>query len=135
MAGGGDVQTRPLSPHLQVWRWHITMALSIFHRATGAAMYGAVLLFAVWLMLIAAGQEFYAPVGEFLETPIAQLALYALFGVLGLHLANGVRHLVFDTTRGLKPSDANASAWFAILFAIAAPVGLWALKTFGLGQI
>ena len=47
------------------------------------------------------------------------------------HLANGIRHLVFDTGNGLKPADAETTAWFAILFAVAAPIGLWALVTFG----
>ena len=131
MAGGGELQSRPLSPHLQVWRWHVTMLVSILHRATGVAMYVGVLLFAVWLMFVAAGQEAYAPIGALLDTWYAQLALYALFGALAMHLANGVRHLVFDTTRGMNPPDASASAWFAILFAIAAPVGLWALLTYG----
>ena len=60
-----------------------------------------------------------------------QYALYLIVAALAYHLANGIRHLVFDTGMGLTPGDADTSAWFAILFGIAAPIGLWALLTFG----
>ena len=60
-----------------------------------------------------------------------QAALYLIVAASAYHLANGIRHLVFDTGAGLEPADADTSAWFAVLFAIAAPIGLWALVTFG----
>ena len=131
MAGAVRPDQRPLSPHLSVWRWHVTMASSILHRATGVALYVAVILFAVWLMAVSEGHEAYAPIANLLETWYGQAALYLIVAALAYHLANGVRHLVFDTGRGLTPKDADASAWFAIVFAIAAPIGLWALVTFG----
>ncbi len=131
MAGAPSPETRPISPHLSVWRWHVTMLSSILHRVTGMGLYGAAILFAVWLMAAAAGPEYYAPVQTFLVTPIGGLMLYLIVAALAFHLANGIRHLVFDTGAGLQPSDADTSAWFAILFAIAAPIGLWALVTFG----
>ena len=128
---GARPETRPVSPHLSVWRWHVTMLSSILHRFSGIGLYGAAILFAVWLMAAAAGPEIYAPVQAFLVTPIGGLMLYLIVAALAYHLANGIRHLVFDTGAGLAPSDADTSAWFAILFAIAAPIGLWALLTFG----
>ncbi|HET9230234.1 MAG TPA: succinate dehydrogenase, cytochrome b556 subunit [Vitreimonas sp.] len=128
---GARPETRPVSPHLSVWRWHVTMLSSILHRFSGMGLYGAAILFAVWLMAAAAGPEIYAPVQSFLVTPIGGLMLYLIVAALAYHLANGIRHLVFDTGAGLQPSDADTSAWFAILFAIAAPIGLWALVTFG----
>jgi succinate dehydrogenase / fumarate reductase cytochrome b subunit len=131
MAGAIRPEDRPVSPHLSVWRWHITMAASILHRATGVALYGGAVLFAVWLMIVAAGPEAYAPVGVSLGSPFGQIALYLLVASFAFHLANGVRHLVWDTGAGLKPVDAELTAWFAILFAVAAPIGLWALLTYG----
>lgn len=131
MAGAARPGTRPVSPHLQVWRWHVTMLSSILHRFTGVALYGAVVLLALWLMAAAAGAEVYAPVDLFLNSPLGQAGLYLAVAAFAYHLANGVRHLVFDFGRGLTPADADTSAWFAILFAIAAPAGLWALVTFG----
>ena len=127
----GAPEDRPVSPFLTVWRWHITMAASILHRVTGVGLYGGAVLFAVWLMVIAAGPEAYAPVGMLLVSPIGQIALYLLVASLAFHLANGIRHFVFDAGAGLKPADADLTAWFAILFAFAAPIGLWALLNFG----
>ena len=70
-------------------------------------------------------------VAQLIASPLGQIALYLLVAAMAYHLANGLRHLVFDTGAGLTPSDADTSAWFAILFAFAAPIGLWALLTFG----
>ena len=131
MAATDRSESRPKAPHLQVWRWHVTMLSSIVHRATGVALYGAMLAFALWLMAVAAGPEVYAPVASFLQSPIGQLALYGTVAGFAYHLANGMRHLMFDTGAGLKPGDAETTAWFVILFAIAAPIGLWALLSFG----
>jgi succinate dehydrogenase / fumarate reductase, cytochrome b subunit len=66
-----------------------------------------------------------------LMSPVGQILLYVTVAGVAYHLANGIRHLVFDTGAGLQPGDADTSAWFAILFGILAPVGLWALLTFG----
>lgn len=131
MAGAARPDQRPIAPHLSIWRWHVTMAASILHRVTGVGLYLGMVLFAVWLMAVAAGPEAYAPVHQLLSSWFGQLSLYLLVAALAYHLAQGVRHLVFDTGRGLKPQDADASAWFAILFGIAAPIGLWALVSFG----
>jgi succinate dehydrogenase / fumarate reductase, cytochrome b subunit len=131
MAGASRPEDRPIAPHLSVWRWHVTMASSILHRVSGIGLYGAAIGLALWLMAAAAGPEVYAPVQALLLSPIGQIALYLIVAALAYHLANGLRHLVFDTGAGLTPGDADTSAWFAILFAFAAPVGLWALLTFG----
>ena len=128
MAGPGS---RPVSPHLSIWRWHVTMASSILHRFSGIALYGAAVGVALWLIIIAMGPDKYDNVQVVLMSPLGQIALYLIVAALAFHLANGIRHLVFDTSAGLQPGDADTSAWFAILFAFAAPVGMWALLTFG----
>jgi succinate dehydrogenase / fumarate reductase cytochrome b subunit len=122
---------RPIAPHLSIWRWHVTMASSILHRLTGIALYGAAILFTFWLMLVAAGPEAYAWVSTLLQSWFGQLLLYLTVAAAAYHFANGVRHLVFDTGVGLKPADADTSAWLAILFGVAAPIGLWLLVSFG----
>jgi len=131
MAGAARPDQRPLSPHVTVWRWHVTMATSILHRATGVGLYGGAVLLTFWLYAVADGPTTYAPVAAFLSSWLGQTVLYLLVASLAFHLANGIRHLVFDTGRGLTPADADLSAWFAILFAVAAPIGLWLLGRFG----
>ncbi len=131
MAGAPSPQDRPIAPHLSVWRWHATMASSILHRLTGIALYGAAIGVAIWAMAAAAGPETYGIVDMVLSAWYGQAAMYLVVAALSYHLANGIRHLVFDAGAGLTPADADTSAWFAILFAVAAPIGLWALITFG----
>lgn len=131
MAGANSADNRPVSPHLSVWRWHATMLSSILHRLTGMALYAGAIGLAFWLMAIAAGPDVYSQVGLLLSTWFGQVALYLIIAALSYHFANGIRHLVFDTGLGLNPADADMSAWFAVLFGIVAPIGLWALLSFG----
>jgi len=131
MAGATSADKRPLSPHVSIWRWHVTMASSILHRATGFALYVAAIGLAIWLMAAAAGPDMYAPIGIQLSTWYGQVALYLLVAALAYHFANGIRHLVLDVGVGFKIGDADLSAWFSILFAIAAPIALWAFLSFG----
>jgi succinate dehydrogenase / fumarate reductase cytochrome b subunit len=122
---------RPLSPHLQIWRWHPTMAASILHRLTGVGLYLAFLCLAAWLVLLAMGPPSYAWLDDLFHSWFGQLKLYGVFGVLAFHAANGVRHLVWDTGRHFAPKAASASAMLVVLFALAAPAALWFILTQG----
>lgn len=122
---------RPLSPHLQVWRWHVTMATSILHRVTGIGLYLAVLCFVIWLIALAIGPDAYAPVDALFHSWFGQLALYGVVALLAYHAANGVRHLVFDTGAHLDPKRASVTAWLVLVFAFVAPAALWAFLNFG----
>lgn len=128
--GTGGARARPMAPHLQVWRWHVTMAGSILHRGTGVALYAAAVGLAIWLCALAAGPDAYAVVDALLRSLPGELALYALSVAVAYHFANGIRHLVWDSGRGYKPSTADASGWLVIFFALVAPIGVWALARF-----
>ncbi len=118
---------RPMSPHLQVWRWHVTMTTSILHRATGVALYGGAFVLAGWAMALAAGPDAYGDYMALLGSPLGKLALFGLTVALFYHLANGVRHLIWDSGRGLEVKTADASGWFVILFGLGAAIAVWAL--------
>lgn len=120
-------QDRPMSPHLQVWRWHVTMATSILHRATGMALYAGALVIAGWFITLAAGPEAFDSYRALLGSPIGYLVLFGLTFSLFYHLGNGIRHLVWDTGRGLEPKTADMSGWAAIVFAIVATVLIWVI--------
>src|SRR5579871_7036701 len=72
----GKLVRRPLSPHLQVYRWPISMALSILHRITGVGLAVGTLLFTWWLVAAAVSDEAFATVQWFLATPIGLLLLF-----------------------------------------------------------
>jgi succinate dehydrogenase / fumarate reductase cytochrome b subunit len=126
-AGPRGPQDRPMSPHLQVWRWHVTMATSILHRATGMALYVGALIAAGWFIALAAGSDSFDGYRAFLGSPIGYLILFGLTFSLFYHLGNGVRHLVWDTGRGFEPKTADMSGWAAIVFAIVATVLIWVI--------
>jgi succinate dehydrogenase / fumarate reductase cytochrome b subunit len=116
-----------VSPHLQVWRWHITMTTSILHRATGVALYVGALILAGWAIALAMGPDAFAIYRAALAHPLGQLVLFGLTVSLFYHLANGVRHLVWDAGRGFDPKAADMSSAAAIAFGVVAAMAIWAV--------
>ena len=102
---------RPLSPHLQIWRFTVTMAASITQRATGVANFAGVALLAVWMFGAVKGPGFFYPIGEFLTSPFGAVILAGFIWSLSFHLLNGLRYLYWDTGRGFAPKWARATGW------------------------
>jgi succinate dehydrogenase / fumarate reductase cytochrome b subunit len=100
-----QLREKPLSPHLTVYKWHVSMAMSITHRATGIALvFGAVLL--GWLLIAAAlGQDIYQHTTRILDTLPGQVFLFGWTLSLYYHLINGIRHLLWDIGWGFKVKD------------------------------
>jgi succinate dehydrogenase / fumarate reductase cytochrome b subunit len=116
---------RPLSPHLSIYRWPITMTMSILHRATGVALSVGFIVLAGWLFDAAMGAETYAAMLSYLDTMLGKLALIGWSFAFFFHLSNGVRHLIWDSGRGFEIATANASAWFVLLLAIVLTALFW----------
>jgi succinate dehydrogenase cytochrome b subunit len=116
---------RPLSPHLQIYRWYLTMALSIGHRVTGLAMALGLFLLAWWLLALASGPEAFATVEAVKDSWIGVLVLFGYTLVVFYHLANGVRHLVWDAGYGFDLQVAASSGIAVLAFAGAMTVLVW----------
>lgn len=116
---------RPLSPHLSIYRWPITMLLSILHRMTGVAMSVGLVFLARWLIEAAAGPENYQNFRMAMSSIPGRLLLIGWSFAFFLHLGNGIRHLVWDTGRGLGKGESRATAWFVLLFAAALTAVYW----------
>src|SRR4051794_25230739 len=121
------LRVAPKSPHLQVWRWHITMWTSILHRATGVALYVGALIVAAWAWALSAGPDQYADFKGLMGSWPGKVVMFGLTVSAFYHLANGVRHLVWDTGHGLDIKSANASAIVVFAFALAATVSVWGI--------
>lgn len=125
--------SRPLSPHLSIWRWGPAMAVSILHRATGVGMatLGVVLL-VWWLAAAAAGAEAYAAFTDLLTVESGRLNIvgYLLLVPLSLaffqHLASGIRHLVLDLGAGYELKVNKLSAVLTWPTSILLTVLFWA---------
>lgn len=116
---------RPLSPHLSIYRWPITMTVSILHRVTGVLMSGGLIVFAWWLTSIALGTARFASFMAVMSSLPGRLFLVAVSFAFFLHLANGVRHLVWDFGHGFEKRQADASAWFVLVLAAVLTTAFW----------
>ena len=126
MATSKTTDTRPLSPHVQIWRWHATMAASIAHRVSGCALYFGSALIAAFIISLAMGPEAYEiMLGLVLSVP-GRIVLLGFTGALTYHFANGIRHLIWDGPgAGFSPGTASVVSIFNFLFAIFATIGIW----------
>ncbi len=105
---------RPLSPHLQVYRPQITSVLSITHRLTGALLSIGMAGLVAWLAAAAAGPESFATVRDIAGSWSGQVILFIWSLCLVYHLLNGIRHLVWDTGRGLEMTSVRVSGWAVV---------------------
>lgn len=119
--------SRPLSPHLSIYRWPITMTLSILHRATGVALSVGLIAFVVWLQSIAFGTGSYEVVTGWMATLIGKLALLGWSFAFFFHLANGVRHLFWDAGMGFEVRQATTSAWMVLVATVLMTAAYWLL--------
>src|SRR5882757_3153001 len=101
------VRGRPLSPHLQIYRWPLTMAASITHRATGMALATGTLFLAWWLIAAASGPAAYAVFTNVATSLIGEIVLFGFVWPLSFHLLNGIRHLAWDLGYGFKVTTAR----------------------------
>ncbi|ACE98778.1 MULTISPECIES: succinate dehydrogenase, cytochrome b556 subunit [Rhodopseudomonas] len=118
---------RPLSPHMQAYRWSLTMTMSIVHRATGIALYSGTLLLAWWLIACAAGPTAYANVQAFTGSWIGRLIVFGYTWSLMHHMLSGVRHFVWDLGYGFKTADREWLTWAALIGGIVLTVLLWVI--------
>lgn len=117
--------SRPLSPHLQIYRPQITSVLSISHRATGLALSLGTLLLVWWLVALARGPEAFASVQSFVGSWLGRLLLLGWTFSLFFHLANGIRHLCWDAGYGFEIKTAEISGWVVVGAAAVLTVIVW----------
>ncbi|MGI9235036.1 MAG: succinate dehydrogenase, cytochrome b556 subunit [Woeseiaceae bacterium] len=116
---------RPLSPHISIYRWPITMALSILHRITGVALSLGFVVLVAWLFDAATGPEAYAVFMSVMGSAVGKLLLIGWSFAFFYHLANGARHLMWDMGRGLDKGEANFSSWLVLVSAVALTAVFW----------
>jgi succinate dehydrogenase / fumarate reductase cytochrome b subunit len=115
-----DAPRRPLSPHLQVYRWGISNSLSILHRATGVFLSLGILVLSCWLISIATGPDAYAGIASFYGNPLFRLLFAGWAFCFFYHLGNGIRHLFWDAGYGFERSSIQASGIAVVVFAVVA---------------
>jgi succinate dehydrogenase / fumarate reductase cytochrome b subunit len=117
---------RPLSPHLQIYRWQLTMVLSIIHRATGVALAVGTILLIALLLALAAGPDAYQTVRAFCSSWPGLLLLFGWSWALCFHLCNGIRHLAWDTGWGFEIPRAYLTGWTVVAASLVMTALIWA---------
>ena len=118
---------RPLSPHLFIYKPMLTMLMSIAHRVTGAGLYFGTLLLAWWLLAAASGPNAYAGIGSFMSSLVGRVILFGYTWTLMHHMLGGIRHLIWDTGRGLGPGERDWLAGATLFGSIVLTILLWIL--------
>ncbi len=121
----GKLVRRPLSPHLQVYRWPISMALSIGHRISGVGLGIGTLLLTWWLVAAAASESAFAGVQWFLASPLGLLLLFGWTAALMFHFFSGIRHLIWDAGYGFEAHEYNTTAWAVVIATVVSTVLIW----------
>jgi len=120
-----NLPRRVLSPHLQIWRWHVTMAASILHRVSGVGSLLALFLGLGFLLSLGLGSQAYTHFLTVAATPFGiGLWMLASLGIF-VHTGGGIRHLIWDTTKGLDLKSANMMALVTPFWALGIWVAFW----------
>ena len=122
----------PLSPHLQIYRWHISSLLSITHRISGIINLLALILIFFWLIALSLGENNYESFLLLINSFFGKFILIGFTWSMIFHLLSGVRHLVWDLGYGFEIKTANISGTIVIIFSLALTIIFW---LFGRGFI
>ena len=122
----------PLSPHLQIYRWHISSLLSITHRISGIVNLLALILIFFWLIALSLGENNYESFLLIINSFFGKFILIGFTWSMIFHLLSGARHLVWDLGYGFEIKTANISGIIVIIFSLALTIIFW---LFGRGFI
>ena len=122
---------RPLSPHLQVYRWQITMVMSILHRATGIGLTVGAFGLAWWLLALAQGGNAADRAMRLVASPVGMVLLFLFSLALVYHLLNGIRHLMWDAGRGYDIPEVYKSGYAVAILTVVFTALIWVLALGG----
>lgn len=121
--------THPMSPHLQIWKWSVTMATSILQRATGIALYAGSILLVLWLLSAAVSDGFYNGVTGFLGSPLGILILVGYTWAQMFHMTNGIKYLIWDSGKLIDKPVAKKAAWTVVIVSFLLTALIWAVAS------
>jgi succinate dehydrogenase / fumarate reductase cytochrome b subunit len=111
---------------MTIYRWPVTMAMSILHRVTGGALYVGTVLVAWWLIAAATSESQFALIDGLVRSWFGMLVLFGYTWAMFHHLLGGVRHLIWDTGAGLEKRSASRLAWATLVGSLALTLAVWA---------
>jgi succinate dehydrogenase / fumarate reductase cytochrome b subunit len=116
---------RPISPHLQIYRWYLSMVMSIMNRVTGLALSFAVVGLAIWLVCLASGPRAFGTIQSVLGSWFGMLVLFGFTIAWAFHLLSGIRHLAWDAGYGFHPKEFRRTGIVVLAGTAAITVLVW----------
>lgn len=121
--------TRPLSPHLQIYRPQLTSVLSFSHRLSGIVLGMCAVMLVALLIAAADGPRSYNALHAFIQSWPGQVLLFAGTFAFFLHLCGGIRHLFWDTGRGFELRTIYASGWTVVTVSVTLTAIAWIVRS------
>ena len=117
----------PLSPHIQIYRWHISSLLSITHRISGVINLLALIFIFFWLIALSLGESNYESFLLIINSFFGKFILIGFTWSMSFHLLSGIRHLFWDMGYGFEIKTANISGITVIIFSLILTIIFWLL--------
>ena len=92
----------PLSPHIQIYRWHISSLVSITHRITGIINIVVITLICLWASLLLLGESKYETINLLLNSSIGKFIILAITWSFSFQVLSEIRHLIMDFGYGFE---------------------------------
>lgn len=124
-------RARPLSPHLDVYRWQISNTLSILHRLTGVGLSVGLLALAYWFVALSQGEASYETALHLFHAPLGLICLFGWSFAFFYHFLNGIRHLFWDVGMGFERPQRHTSGWAVVCGSIVVTLGVWSALWLG----
>tara|TARA_B100000965_G_scaffold336384_1_gene302645 strand:+ start:412 stop:798 length:387 start_codon:yes stop_codon:yes gene_type:complete len=117
----------PLSPHLQIYRWHISSLLSITHRIAGVVNLISLILIFFWLVVLSFSENNYELFLLLINSFFGKFILIGFTWSMIFHMLSGIRHLFWDLGYGFEIKTANISGIIVIISSLVLSVIFWLL--------
>ena len=117
----------PLSPHIQIYRWHISSLLSITHRIVGVVNLLSLILMFFWLLTLSLGENNYELFLSAINSVFGKFILIGFIWSMSFHILSGIRHLIWDFGYGFEIKIANISGIIVIIASLLLTIIFWLL--------
>ena len=112
------MENRPLSPHIQIYKWHISSLVSISHRITGIINFFAITLICLWFTFMLLGETNYQIIKNFLETFLGKFILISITWSFSFQMLSEIRHLIMDYGYGFELQKTKVTGLLVIFGSI-----------------
>jgi len=120
-------EKNPLSPHLQIYRWHLSMILSITHRIIGVINSVAMILICLWTISLLFGEENYEILKFFFQSYFGKLLIISLSWSFSFHMLSEIRHLIWDLGYGFDLKISKITGIITIIGSLALTILIYLL--------